>query len=86
MMAKTAVAAESQIVQQIRMVLPSPSEWRCNGNKGGGQVKAKATKRVMAMATRVASNNKDNGNGNKVWRASNSNKNDGGSNNCRGRQ
>ncbi len=45
--------------------LPSPiPKWRRDSNKGGKEVKAKATKRLMAMATRVASDNKGNGNGN----------------------
>jgi hypothetical protein len=34
---------------------------RCDGNEGGGQVKAEATKRAIMTATRVASN--DDGNG-----------------------
>ncbi len=32
--------------------------------EGGGQVKAKATKRAMATVTRVTSDTKGNGNGN----------------------
>jgi hypothetical protein len=43
--------------------LPHP-RWR-NGNKGGGQVKAEATKRVIAMAPRVASNDDGDSNGGK---------------------
>jgi hypothetical protein len=44
------------------MVLPSPPEWWHDSNEGGEQVKAEATKRAIAMATRVTSN--DNGNSN----------------------
>jgi hypothetical protein len=44
--------------------LPPPKQW-CDGNKGGGQVNAKATKRAMAMAMRVASNKDGNGNSGK---------------------
>jgi hypothetical protein len=54
--------------------LPSPTQRR-NGDKGGRQMKAMATKRAMTMATRVASNDngdgdsgKSNGKGNKVGR------------------
>ncbi len=43
--------------------LPPPYQWH-NGNKGGGQVKAKVTKWAMVTATRVVSNNKGNSNGN----------------------
>ncbi len=55
-------------MHRIRIVLPSPLKQWYNGNKGG-QVKAKATKRAIATATRVASNNDGNvcggkGNGN----------------------
>jgi hypothetical protein len=35
------------------------------GNKGGGQVKAEATKRAITMATRVASNDDGAGDGGK---------------------
>ncbi len=38
---------------------------RRKGNKGGGRVKAEATKRAITMATRVASNDDGNGNGGK---------------------
>ncbi len=38
---------------------------RCDGNKGGRQVKAEATKRVIMMATRMASNDDGNGDGGK---------------------
>ncbi len=44
--------------------LPPPKQWR-NGNKGNGQVKAKATKRAMATAMMVGGNNKGNDDGNK---------------------
>jgi hypothetical protein len=62
-MVMPAEATENWIAHQIWMVLPSPSERQCNGNKGGGQVKARAAKRATAMATRMVSNNKGNGNG-----------------------
>ncbi len=47
---------------------PTPSEWRRDGNEGGGGVKAKATKRAMATVPRVVSNNKGYGNGKKGCR------------------
>jgi hypothetical protein len=36
---------------------PPPPLRHCDNNKGGRQVKAKATQRAIAIATRVASNN-----------------------------
>ncbi len=70
---------------------PLPPLRQCNSNKGGGQVKAEATKRSSVTATRMTSNvnddgngGKKNGNGNKGWQASNSKGNNDG-NDC-GRQ
>jgi hypothetical protein len=65
---KAVSSGQSWIMHRIRIVLPSPLKQWYNGNKGG-QVKAKATKRAIATATRVASNNDGNvcggkGNGN----------------------
>ncbi len=40
-----------------------PHLMRHNGNKGGGQVKAEATKRAITTATRVVSNDDGNGDG-----------------------
>jgi hypothetical protein len=45
------------------MVLSSPHPRRRDGNKGGGRVKAEATKRAITMAMRVVSNDDGNGNG-----------------------
>jgi hypothetical protein len=57
------------------MDLPSPPPpRRHDGDKGGRQVKAEATKRAIATASRVARNEDGNGNGGK----SNGNGNKGG--------
>ncbi len=55
----------SYIAHRIGMVLPSPPQVAANGNKGSRWVKAKAMKRAMATATRVASKDEVDGNGNK---------------------
>ncbi len=46
------------------MVLTASPQRQRAGNKGHGQVKAKMTKWAMATATRMASNNKGDGNPN----------------------
>ncbi len=42
---------------------PPPEQW--HGHKGHGQVNSKTTKRAMMTTTRVASNDKGDGDGNK---------------------
>jgi hypothetical protein len=58
-------SSHSWIAHWIGMVLPLPPEQRPYGNEGGRRVKAKATKRVIAMATRAACNDDSKGNGGK---------------------
>ncbi len=57
----------SWIMHQIEMVLSSPPERQRNSKESGRQVKAEATKRAIAMAMRVASNDDGNGNGGKSY-------------------
>jgi hypothetical protein len=71
-----APVAAATIGSHARLVWSSPpplEQWR-NSNKGGRQVKAEATKRAIATATRVASNDNGNGDGGK----SNGNSDEGG--------
>ncbi len=56
---------QSWTAHQLVWSSPLPPEWGCNCNKGGRQVKAEATKRVIAMAMRVASNDNGDGDGGK---------------------
>jgi hypothetical protein len=49
----------------VGMVLPSLTQDGCNGDKGGGQVKAEATKSAITKTTRVASNEDGTGNSGK---------------------
>ncbi len=42
---------------------PLPPKQQCSHNKEGRQVKANVTKRAMATSTRVASDDKGDGNG-----------------------
>jgi hypothetical protein len=65
MMAALAVCSQSWIAHQIGMVLPSPPKRQHNRDKGGRGVKAEVTKRAIATATKVASDDKGNGNGGK---------------------
>jgi hypothetical protein len=56
----------------LLLTSPPPPKWQGDGNKGGRKVKAEATKKVIAMTTRVArdgdgdgNDGKSNGDGNK---------------------
>ncbi len=44
---------------------PPPHPRQCDGNKGGGRVKAEATKRAVMTVTRGVSNDNGDGNGGK---------------------
>jgi hypothetical protein len=63
MMAASTVAAEVRAPDWYGPPLPHPR--RHDGDKGGGQLKAEVTKRVIMMATRVASDDDGDGNGGK---------------------
>jgi hypothetical protein len=61
----TSGGGQSWIAHRICMVLSPPLKRRHDGNEGSGQVKAKASKSVIAMARRVVSDDDSNGNGGK---------------------